>query len=51
MRVTATLALVLIFAAFCGVAQEESKKPTVSANTLTDEQLAIYRAVLRHYQH
>jgi len=51
MRITATLALVLVFvlAVFCAVAQEKSTKPAVGTDTLTDEQLAVYRAVLRHY--
>jgi len=49
MRVTTTLALAFIFVAFCAVAQEESKKPKVSTNALTDEQLAVYRAVLKDY--
>ena len=49
MRVAITLALAFTFVSFCAFAQEQSKKPKVSTNLLTDEQLAVYRAVLKDY--
>ena len=49
MRLATALMLVFTFGAICVVPQDESPKPKVSKDALSDEQLAVYRAVLNDY--
>jgi hypothetical protein len=49
MRMPTTLMLAFTFGATCAVAQGQSQKPKVSKDTLSDEQMAVYRAVLKDY--
>ncbi len=41
--------VVLLAVSFCAVSQEVTPKPKVSDESLTTEQIAVYRAVLRDY--
>ena len=49
MRLATALMLVFTFDAICAVPQGESSKPKVSKDAVSDEQLAVYRAVLNDY--
>lgn len=49
MRLATALMLVFTFGAICAVPQDESPKPKVSKDALSDEQLAVYRSVLNDY--
>src|SRR5438445_103836 len=49
MRLATAMMLVFTFGAICAVPQDESPKPKVSKDALSDEQLAVYRAVLNDY--
>jgi hypothetical protein len=49
MRLRGFMVLASIILTFSAVAQDGRRKPNVSKEPLTDEQIAIYRAVLRNY--
>jgi hypothetical protein len=49
MRMPTTLMLAFTFGAICAVAQGQSQKTKASKDTLSDEQLAVYLAVLKDY--
>jgi hypothetical protein len=49
MRLASALMLAFTFGAICTVAQDESPRPQVSKDALSDEQVAVYRAVLNDY--
>ena len=41
--------MIFVAVTFCAVSQENTPKPEVSHDSLTSEQIAVYRAVLRDY--
>jgi hypothetical protein len=49
MRLATALMLVFTFGAICALPQDESPKPKVSKDALSDEQLSVYRSVLNDY--
>lgn len=49
MRLASTLILAYTFGAACAIAQARSPKPKFRQDTPSEEQLAVYRAVLNNY--
>jgi len=49
MRLASTLILAFTFGAICAIPQAELPKPKFRPDTPSDEQLAVYRAVLNNY--
>lgn len=43
------ITMIFIAVTFCAASQESTPKPEVSRDSLTSEQIAVYRAVLTHY--